>query len=285
MTDETPRAPRLMTIFAHPDDESFSLAGSLARATRSDSPVAVVCATRGEEGKIADPALATQENLGEVREQELRTAMAAVGVSDVVFLDYIDGHLAAADQMEALAKVVNQIRRFQPDVVVTFGPNGGYGHVDHVAIHRLTIAGVSAAADPANFADQIAQGLAPHRVRKVYYSAFPRERMLAMRDEARARGDDFIPGGDEATIPVEDMGTPMSEITTIVRLSDEEYAAKRNAVMAHKTQLPADSPWSSATEEQIREFMGKETFTLTSAPTSASDFPTPEDDLFAGLAR
>ena len=282
MIDETPHTPRLMTIFAHPDDESFSLAGSLARATRAGAPVAVVCATRGEEGKIADPSLATQENLGQVREQELRAAMAAVGISDVVFLDYIDGHLAEADQMEALAKVVYQIRRFQPDVVVTFGPNGGYGHVDHIAIHRLATAGVSAAADPANFPDQLAQGVAPHHVRKVYYSAFPRERMLAMRAEAQARGEDFIPGGDEATIPVEEMGMPMAEITTIVRLSDEEYAAKRNAVMAHKTQLPADNPWSSASEEQLRQFMGTETFAL--APISDGDYPTPEDDLFAGLA-
>lgn len=284
MADETPRAPRLMTIFAHPDDESFSLAGSLARATNAGYPVAVVCATRGEEGKIADPALATQENLGQVREQELRAAMAAVGVSDVVFLDYIDGHLAEADQMEALAKVVYQIRRFQPDVVVTFGPNGGYGHVDHVAIHRLATAGVSAAAEPANFPEQLSKDITPHRARKVYYSAFPRERMLAMRDEARARGEDFIPGGDEATIPVEEMGMPMAEITTIIRLTDDEYAAKRNAVLAHKTQLPADNPWAEASEEQLRQFMGTETFALAPMPISASMYPTPEDDLFAGLA-
>lgn len=283
MTSEPARAPRLMTIFAHPDDESFGLAGTLARATHKGYPVAVVCATRGEEGQIADPALATSENLGQVREQELRNAMAAVGVSDVVFLDYIDGHLAEADQMEALAKVVHQIRRFQPDVVVTFDSKGGYGHVDHMAIHRLAVAGVSAAANPSDFPEQIAEGLPPHRVRKVYFTAMPRERLLAMRDQARSRGEDFIPGGDEATIPVEEMGVPMSQITTKIRLSDDEYAAKRDAVMAHKTQLPADSPWASATEEQLRQFMGTETLLLAPTPISAGDFPTPEDDVFAGL--
>jgi LmbE family N-acetylglucosaminyl deacetylase len=282
MTSEPARAPRLMSIFAHPDDES-GLTGTMARATNKGYLVAIVCATRGEEGKIADPALATPENLGQVREQELRTAMAAVGVSDVVFLDYIDGHLAEANQMEALAKVVYQIRRFQPDVVVTFDRNGGYGHVDHMAIHRLTLAGVSAAADPSKFPDQLAEGLQPHRTRKVYFTAIPRERLVAIRDEARERGEDFIPGGDEATIPVEEMGVPMSEITTKVRLSDEEYPAKRAAVFAHKTQLPADSPWVRATEEQLRQFMGTETFLLAPKPTSAQDFPTPEDDVFAGL--
>ena len=283
MTDETARTPRLMAIFAHPDDESFGMAGSMARATRKGYPVALVCATRGEEGQIADPSLATPENLGQVREQELRNAMAAVGVSDLTFLDYIDGHLAEADQREALAKVVLQIRRFQPDVVATFDALGGYGHVDHMAIHRLTVAGVSAAADPAEFPEQLAQGVQPHRVRKVYYTAIPRERLLAMRDEAAARGVDFIPGGDEATIPVEQMGTPLAQISARIRLSDAEYEAKRAAVMAHKTQLPADSPWSNATEEQLRQFMGTETLVLAPAPISDKDYPTPEDDLFAGL--
>jgi LmbE family N-acetylglucosaminyl deacetylase len=284
MTDDAARPPRLMAIFAHPDDESFTMAGTMARATRRGSPVALVCATRGEEGKIADPSLATQENLGQVREQELRNAMAAVGVSDVTFLDYIDGHLAEADQREALAKVVYQIRRFQPDVIVTFDSKGGYGHVDHMAIHRLAVAGVTAAADAAEFPEQLDQGVQPHRVRKVYYSAMPRERLLAMRDEAAARGVDFVPGGDEATIPVEEMGVPLAEISTRIRLSDEEYEAKRAAVMAHKTQLPADSPWSSATEDQLRQFMGAETLVLAPAPISDQGYPTPEDDVFDGLS-
>lgn len=283
MSDETASAPRLMAIFAHPDDESFTMAGSMARATRRGSPVALVCATRGEEGQIADPSLATPENLGQVREQELRNAMAAVGVTDLTFLDYIDGHLAEADQREALAKVVFQIRRFRPDVVVTFDAKGGYGHVDHMAIHRLAVAGVIAAADPAEFPEQITQGVQAHRVRKVYFSAIPRERLLAMRDEAAARGVDFVPGGDEATIPVEEMGVPLSQISTRIRLNDEEYEAKRTAVMAHKTQLPADSPWANATEEQLRQFMGTETLVLASPPISDKDYPTPEDDVFTGL--
>lgn len=283
MPEETSVKPRLMTIFAHPDDESFGVAGTMARATRLGYPVAVVCATRGEEGQIADPALATPENLGQVREQELRTAVGAVGVSDVVFLDYIDGHLAEADQVEALGKVVAQIRRFRPDVVITFDPKGGYGHVDHMAIHRLAVAGVAAAADPARFPEQLGQGMQPHRVRKVYYSAIPRERLLQMRDMARARGEDFIPGGDEATIPVEEMGVPLAEISTRTRLNDEEYAAKLKAVLAHKTQLPPDNPWAQATPEEMRAFAGAETFVLAPPPISDRAYPAPEDDVFAGL--
>lgn len=269
-----------MGIWAHPDDEAFGSAGTMAHATLNGHAVAVVCATRGEEGEIADAALATPENLGEVREQELRAACAAVGVTDVSFLDYRDGHLAEADPREATGRIVGHLRRFRPDVVVTFAANGGYGHVDHMAIHRLTLAALEAAADPSRYPER---GMAPHRVRKVYFGAIPRERLLQMREEARKQGQDFIPGGNAATLPVEEMGTPMDEITTVVRLSDAEYEAKRRAMAAHATQMPADSPWAKATEEQLREFMGTEVFQLVPPPISAGTFPTPERDVFAGL--
>ena len=275
--------PGIMGIFAHPDDESFGLAGTLARATMHDHPAAIVCATRGEVGEIADSALATPENLGQVREGELRAACAAVGVSDVSFLDYIDGQLSNADEDEAVGRVVYHLRRFRPDVVVTFSANGGYGHPDHMAIHRYTLEAVAAAADPARYPAQVAEGLEPHRVRKVYYNAFPRERMIAMREEARKQGQDFIPGGDAGTIPFEEMGTPEAEITTVVTLDDAEFAAKMQSMRAHATQMPADSPFAKATPEQMREFMGRETLVLAPPPISDRAYPTPEDDVFAGI--
>src|SRR5947209_5499697 len=173
------KAPRLMTIFAHPDDETFGVAGTLRRATSAGHPVAVVCATRGEAGEIADPTLATKATLGAVREGELRHAMAVVGVEDVRFLDYIDGRLPDANPDEAVAKIVRHIRLFRPDVVVTFPANGGYGHVDHMAIHHLTLAALRAAADPERVSDQ-----PPHRIKKLYYAGFPRERMVKLREEA-----------------------------------------------------------------------------------------------------
>ncbi|WIG58564.1 MAG: hypothetical protein OJF49_001310 [Ktedonobacterales bacterium] len=274
---------RLMGIWAHPDDEAFGTAGLMRRATSAGHPVAVVCATRGEEGQIADPALATPENLGQVREQELRRACAAVGVTDVSFLDYIDGHVAEADVDEATGRIVYHLRRFRPDVVITFAPNGGYGHVDHMAIHRLTLAALAAAADPVRYPEQIRDGLRPHRPRKVYYGAMPRERILKMRDEARAAGQDFIPGGDEATLPIEEMGTPERDITTWIRLTDDEFAAKYTALSQHATQLPKDSPWAKMPPEQLRAMMGAEVLQLVPPPISDRAYPTPETDIFAGL--
>jgi LmbE family N-acetylglucosaminyl deacetylase len=273
-----------MTIFAHPDDETFGLAGTIARASAKGYPVAIVSATRGEVGEIADPALATPETLGQVRDQELRNAAAAVGVDKVYFLDYVDGQLAEADVDEAVGRIVAHLRRFRPHVVVTFAANGGYGHLDHMAIHRLTLAALGAAADPAYTSPETPRELPPYRVRKVYYAAFPRERMLALREEAlRAGQEDFVPGGNAATIPIEEMGTPEEAITTVVRLSDTEFEAKQRAMRAHATQLPAGGPFTQATPEQLRTFMGNETFELAGPPISDRAYPTPEDDLFAGL--
>jgi LmbE family N-acetylglucosaminyl deacetylase len=275
--------PGLMGIWAHPDDEAFSMGGTLARAARLGHPTAIVCATRGEEGKIAEGTDAKPETLGAVREQELRNASAAIGVSDVSFLDYIDGHLAKADEREATGRIVYHLRRFRPAVVVTFAANGGYGHPDHMAIHRLALTAVAAAADRERYPEQLAQGLSPHRVRKVYYGAMPRSRLIQMREEIRARGQDFIPGGDAGTIAFEEMGTPDEEITTRVALGDAEFEAKLRALRAHATQMPADSPFSQATPEQMRQFMGYEPFVLVPPPVSYKQYVTPEDDVFAGL--
>ena len=274
---------RMMGIWAHPDDEAFGQAGTMARATAAGHPVAVISATRGEEGEIADPLLASPENLGQVREQELRSACAAVGVIDVSFLDYRDGHLREADPEEATGRIVRHIRRFRPDVVVTFAANGGYGHYDHMAVHRLALAAITAAADETRFPEQVRDGLSPHRVRKVYFGAMPRGRLVQMREAARASGGDFTPGGNAATIPIEEMGTPDERITTVIVLNDEEFSRKFRALQAHTTQMPKDSPWSRATPEQLREFMGKETLELAPAPISDRNYPTPEDDVFSGL--
>ena len=278
MTDTT--KPSLMGIFAHPDDESFGMAGTMAHATAAGHPVAIVCATRGEEGQIADPALATPETLGQVREWELRHACAAVGVHDVSFLNYIDGHLAEANPDEATERIVFHLRSFRPTVVVTFDPKGGYGHVDHIAIHHLTLAAIVAAADPAYHPGL---GGAPHRVRKVYYVAIPREFLMEMVREARSRGQDFVPGGDEATIPVEEMGTPMAEITTRITMTDAEFAAKTLSMRAHATQMPADSPFVNADPAEMRQRMGSETLQLQLPPISDGIYPTPEQDIFAGM--
>lgn len=273
----------LLAVFAHPDDEAFNVSGSMARASAAGYPVALLCATRGEAGEISDPALATPETLGQVRERELRAACAAVGVRDVAFLDYADGRLPEVDPVVAVGRIVAHIRRLRPAIVVTFAANGVYGHVDHIAIHHLTLAAATVAADPDRYPEQRAAGLEPHRVAKVYYTAPARERLMVVRQAMRERGVDFTPGGDAATIPIERMGTPEEEITTRVTLSDAELDAKLRALAAHATQIPSGGPFGTTSREELREVVGSETFVLAPPPISARAFPTPEDDLFAGV--
>ena len=169
---------KLMCVLAHPDDESLATGGILAKYAAAGVQTYLVMATRGERGwsgpAAADPG---PRALGRLREAELRAAAQVLGLREVVFLEYQDGELDRADHAQAIAKIVTQLRRVRPDVVVTFDPNGMYGHPDHIAISQWTTAAVMAAADTGypGLAVDGAQGVptsAPHRVAKLYYRAF-----------------------------------------------------------------------------------------------------------------
>src|SRR5436853_2517024 len=113
---------RLLGVFAHPDDESFCAGGTLARYAALGAEVMVVSATRGEAGQIRSAGVATRHTLGQVREQELYLACQRLGVQHAVCLDYGDGRLQEVDQDDLVGKIVAIIRRFRPEVVITFGP-------------------------------------------------------------------------------------------------------------------------------------------------------------------
>jgi LmbE family N-acetylglucosaminyl deacetylase len=129
-------ARRLLGVFAHPDDEVFCAAGTMAQAAEAGAEIMIVSATRGERGQIRDPAAATRRTLGAVRESELRAAAAELGVRRVQVLDYADGTLEH-HRSSLGAELTDIVRQFDPDTVVTFDADGGYGHPDHVAISGL----------------------------------------------------------------------------------------------------------------------------------------------------
>lgn len=142
---------RLLFIGAHPDDETFFAAGSLARYRSEGVSISIVCATRGDAGKTGD--LCSQADLAQRREGELRDAMAIVGVSDIQLLSYMDKHLSDAPVEQLRSELVGAIRRTKPQVVVTFDPHGANQHRDHIAIARFTNDAISAAADARWFPD------------------------------------------------------------------------------------------------------------------------------------
>src|SRR6266568_4507546 len=152
----------LLGAFAHPDDEQI-MSGAYAQAASEGIRTGLVCATRGELGEIASPELATQENLGRVRENELRAASAVLGIKYLWFLGYRDSGMMGtagnddpeafyrANEQEAIGRVVKIVRDFKPTVMVTFEPSGGYGHPDHITISKIATAAFHAAGDDAQY--------------------------------------------------------------------------------------------------------------------------------------
>ncbi len=177
--------PRILAVFAHPDDESFCAGGTLAKYAAEGAEIMVVSATRGEAGQIRDVRAATRYTLGQVRECELRLACTRLGIRHAVCLDYGDGTLKAVDSEALTGDIMRIVREFRPNVVITFGPDGAYGHPDHVAIGEATTTACTLARDAAAFPDQITEGLAPHTPEATFHCHFPRSRTLLLDHLAR----------------------------------------------------------------------------------------------------
>lgn len=129
---------RLLCVWAHPDDEAFGPVGTLRMAVEQGWQVSLVSATHGEQGQ-ADPALlGPNETLAERRAAELRCAARVIGIQHLQIWHYPDGGLSAVPRAELVARIADELRRWQPRVVITFGPDGITGHPDHIAIGAAT---------------------------------------------------------------------------------------------------------------------------------------------------
>lgn len=263
-------ALRLMCVLAHPDDESFGTGSTLAKYSAEGIELALVTATRGERGwtgaEEENPGLAT---LGALREGELRAACGVLGISDLSFLDYIDGELDKVDTTEATAKIVREIRRFRPQVLVTFGPDGAYGHPDHIAISQLTAAAVLCAADT-YYADPAGQQ--PFRVDKLYYFA----------DDSAVTGNYEAFFGELVMLVngAERRAVSWPDWSISARIDATEFwKTAWDAAACHRSQLP--SLLYSLTEEQHRRLWGVRTFYRVLSLVNGGQ--ALENDLFAGL--
>ena len=242
----------LLGVFAHPDDEQ-GVGGAFTKAVREhDAKAYVVSVTSGQAGQISDPALATPENLGEVREQELRDAAAIYGWEPPILLRYQDGQVADLPPGQLRDDIVKIIRDLKPQVLVTFEKTGIYGHVDHIAVHFETFAAFEKAADP-NYRPDLGPA---HRVAKFYYVALPRSVMKGM---ARAMGEEMDFGGDQRTIEIDDIGIPDEEITTVVDVRDL-IDLRSAGTFAHKTQFGEAMKKRIEARRESNEFFGQETF-------------------------
>src|SRR6266496_86658 len=129
---------KLLAIFAHPDDESMGMGGTLAKYSAQGVETYLVCASRGERGWCGpEEQVPGLEALGQIRERELIAAVRELDMKELHFLEYIDGEVDQADHGEIIGKIVTHIRKIQPQVIVTFPPDGNYGHPDHIAIGQI----------------------------------------------------------------------------------------------------------------------------------------------------
>lgn len=123
----------ILSVWAHPDDESFTAAGILRAAAANGQKVVCITATRGEAG-VRDETRWPAAKLGQIREKELKTALRHLGVKEQYFLDYIDGHCREIPESEAAAQIKKFVDKYQPDTILTFGPEGMTGHSDHKTV-------------------------------------------------------------------------------------------------------------------------------------------------------
>jgi LmbE family N-acetylglucosaminyl deacetylase len=183
----------LLSVLAHPDDESFGMGGTLALYAQRGVAVHLICATRGEVGDVAAEHMNGYKTAGEAREAELRCAAEKLGLAGVHFLGYRDSGmagspdnqhpqaLAAAPLEEVAARVAHYIRLLKPHVILTFDPVGGYRHPDHIATHNATVRAFIAAADPHwHPPEPFTEELPPYQAQKLYFYTISRRLVRAV---------------------------------------------------------------------------------------------------------
>lgn len=222
---------RLMAIVAHPDDESLGMGATLARYAAEGVEVSVVTATLGEAGRYrglpqTDPQHPGREGLAAIRKRELAAAIEVLGVRHLYHLGYADQQLDQADPSEAAKRIVAAITHARPHVVLTFGPDGAYGHPDHIAISQLAVAAVMRAAEGDGGA------LTPHAVSKLYFIAWPKDAWSAYESGLRKLVS-VVDGIERQAVPWPDWA-----VTTALDTRDSWQTAWR-AVSCHESQVSA----------------------------------------------
>lgn len=273
LTPHDLKSPSLLAVFAHPDDESMGMGGVLAKLSAKGVQTHLICASRGERGwfgpRDLNPGL---KGLGLVRAAELEGAAKLLGLRSVHFLDYIDGEVDQAEPAQAIGKITTHIRRIRPQVVVTFPPDGNYGHPDHIAIGQFTAASVVSAADAA-FVD--GEDRSSHRVSKFYFMV-----------DSESFVNRLAPLLGEITFPMEDHvrgEVPWPDWMVTTRIDMREYCQTAwRAIHCHKSQLASLGPLADLEEPDAIEILAMQGtfYRVFSMVNGGREI---EDDLFDGI--
>ncbi|GLE54498.1 N-acetyl-1-D-myo-inositol-2-amino-2-deoxy-alpha-D-glucopyranoside deacetylase [Mycobacterium montefiorense] len=292
-----PETPRLLFVHAHPDDESLSNGATIAYYAARGAQVSVVTCTLGEEGEVigdrwAELAVDRADQLGGYRIGELTAALQALGIGAPIYLGgagrWRDSGMAGtdnkrrrerfvdADEREAVGELVAIIRGLRPHVVVTYDPNGGCGHPDHIRAHAVTTAAVEAAGG----ADYPGE---PWTVPKFYWTVLAVDAFLTAW-HALDR-DDLLPGW--TILPQEefDFGYPDESIDAVVATPPDALAAKVAALGAHATQVVVGPTGRACalSNNMALPILGDEHYVLVAGSAGDRDGRGWETDLLAGL--
>lgn len=270
-----------MAVLAHPDDETLGTGGALAHYARQGVDVSVVTATRGEAGRFRGiragaPGHPGPAALADLRAAELRAAAAVLGVCEVVGFEFEDGRLDRAEPRSVIAAIVEQLRRLRPDVVITFAPDGAYGHPDHIAISQFTAAAIVAAAGPAFALDGVVAVGQPHAVSKLYYIAWTAA-VWAAYQAAVQRLVSVVDGVERQATPWPDWA-----ITTVI---DTRHVAATvsQAVACHDSQVAGYATLMALPPAQQQALWESQSFYR--AFSLVNGGRERETDLFEGLNR
>ena len=271
-------APRLMAVLAHPDDESLGVGGTLAKYASEGVDVFLLTATRGDGGRyrgyrVDDERHPGAEALAVIREAELRAAASVLGIHDLALLDYRDQQLDRADPRRVIADIAAHLRRVRPDVVVTFAPDGAYGHPDHIAISQFTTAAIVAAADPAFGSGALAVA-SPHAVAKLYYIAWPASTWAAY-ESAMRKLVSTVDGVERQATP-----WPQWALTTTID-TRRFWPTVWRAVSCHESQMAAYEQLQRIAPEHHEALWGSQSFYR--AFSTVNGGRTRDTDLFEGL--
>lgn len=261
----------LVSFHAHPDDESIQVGGTLAKAAAAGHRVVLVFATRGEHGEVADGFLDDEEHLAQRREKETLASADVLGVQRVEFLGYHDSGMMGtpendlpaafwqADLDEAADRLARILTEEAADVLTVYDSDGGYGHPDHIQVHRVGVRAAQRAGTP-----------------RVYEATMNRDHIRRIMEEAVAAG--AIPSDEVPDVSQEStFGRPEAALTTAVDVRDH-LAQKRASMAAHASQIDEQSFFLAMPDEAFEATFGTEWFIRHGEPGGLR-----ESDLLEGL--
>ena len=288
MVPVEPRGLRLMSVHAHPDDESSKGAATLAKYVRAGEEVLVVSCTGGERGDILNPKLLDDphilRDMVQVRRDEMAAAQAIIGFQHT-WLGFVDSGLPEGDPLPPLPAgsfaaepigvtteaLVRVIRDFRPHVLLTYDETGGYPHPDHVNCHVVSMSAFAAAGEP----DAYPHAGEPWQPLKLYYlRTTTKARIQRLYDLMVERGVETDYGDW-----LKEWKKPDLEVTTRIQCA-EYFDLRDRALLAHATQVDPDGAWFHTPRDIVREGWPTEEYELV---VSYAPVQLPEDDLFAGV--